>query len=88
MAKPYKQNLEKTKAIMAAMLGMPTTQIIQQSTPWEVYYDNRIYVSVRTFASDIVKSIHGPRGYLQDLQKDATSRAHFRQCMKHYFPKM
>lgn len=62
----------------------PAKQILKTVTPWNVYYDHRVYVSVRSLASDIVNSI--PR-YLRHLQSDDTARDKFKNCMKHFFPR-
>ena len=60
-----------------------TKHISKAVTPWLVSYDHRAVISVRSFASDIIKSV--PK-YLRHLKKDKTVRSHFKDCMKTYFP--
>jgi hypothetical protein len=60
------------------------TQILKAPTPWPVFYDHRVTVSVSGLASDIVKSI--PK-YLRRLKTDSAARQHFRDCMPSYFPR-
>jgi hypothetical protein len=52
-------------------------------TPWCVSYDHRAVISVRSFASDIIKSV---RKYLRHLKNDQPARDHFKLCMNTYFP--
>ena len=54
--------------------------------PWPVQYNCRAVVSVRSFQSDIVKSIYGKAGYLQHIRADAIARERFAKCMKAIFP--
>jgi len=54
--------------------------------PWDVSYNCRVHISVRTFQIDIVKSIYGPSGYLQCLRSELTARENFAKCMKVLFP--
>ena len=58
-------------------------QISRAVTPWPVSYDHRAVISIRSFASDIVKSV--PK-YLRHLKRDETGRSRFKDCMKTYFP--
>jgi hypothetical protein len=58
-------------------------QILRAATPWPVFYDHRVTVSIRGFAADIAKSI--PR-YLRHLRTEAEARENFRRCMANYFP--
>jgi hypothetical protein len=58
-------------------------QISKAVTPWSVSYDHRAVISIRSFASDIIKSV--PK-YLRHLEKDKTARNHFNDCMNTYFP--
>jgi hypothetical protein len=60
------------------------TQIQRAPTPWDVFYDHRVTVSVSGLASDIAKSI--PK-YLQHLKTDSNARRRFRDCMPSYFPR-
>jgi hypothetical protein len=53
-------------------------QILKAATPWPVFYDHRVTVSIRGFAADIVKSI--PK-YLRHLRTDAEARQNFMRCM-------
>jgi len=69
--------------IEIAMLK-PAKQILKAVTPWPVYYDHRVFVSLRSLASDIEKTI--PK-YLRHLRTDKTARHHFRNCMAVYFPR-
>ena len=62
----------------------PARQILRAITPWPVHYDHRVFVSVRSLASDIEKSV---KKYLRCLAADATARDHFRKCMAGYFPR-
>jgi hypothetical protein len=61
--------------------------LVKTLRPWPVSYNCRIEVSVRSFQSDVVRSIHGPSGYLQHLKSDQEARAHFAKCMIEYFPR-
>jgi hypothetical protein len=54
--------------------------------PWDVSYNCRVHISVRTFEIDVVKSIYGRAGYLRRLQSDLTGRENFAKCMKVLFP--
>jgi hypothetical protein len=54
--------------------------------PWDVSYNCRVHISVRTFQIDIVKWIYGPTGYLHCLKSELTAREHFAKCMKVLFP--
>jgi len=58
-------------------------QIEKAVTPWPVFYDHRVSISVPTLASDIIGSI--PR-YLDYLQTDQDARDRFKKCMDVYFP--
>jgi hypothetical protein len=58
-------------------------QIERAVTPWPVFYDHRVSISVPTLASDIIDSI--PR-YLDFLRKDQDARDRFKKCMNVYFP--
>jgi hypothetical protein len=60
----------------------PPKHLSRAVTPWAVSYDHRAVITVRSFASDIVKSI--PK-YLRHLRADTTARSHFKNCMKSYF---
>jgi hypothetical protein len=59
-------------------------QISKAVTPWPVSYDHRVFISVRTLATDIIASI--PR-YLNHLRTDRAARDRFKNCMKHFFPR-
>ena len=59
-------------------------QIERAPTPWPVFYDHRVTVSVPTLAQDIEASIPG---YLGHLRKDQVARDRFKNCMNHYFPR-
>ena len=61
----------------------PAQQILSAVTPWPVQYDHRVYVSVRSLASDVEKSV---KKYLRCLAVDATARDHFKKCTTTYFP--
>lgn len=61
-------------------------QIQHDPTPWDTYYDHRVSISVKSLATDIVKSIYGPTGYLHCLRTDAAARARFKNCMKLWYP--
>lgn len=54
--------------------------------PWDVSYNCRVHISVRTFQIDITNSIYGPTGYLQCLQSELAARENFAKCMKVLFP--
>ena len=56
-------------------------QLSKSPTPWPVFYDHRIRVSVRSFATDIVNSIYGQSGYLEHLQSNAPAKVNFEKCM-------
>lgn len=60
--------------------------LVKTKTPWTVYYDCRIKISIRRFSVDICKSIYGPGGYLKLLESDPLARQHFAKCMVDYFP--
>jgi hypothetical protein len=60
-------------------------QIINTDTPWPVHYDHRIYVSIRSFASDIESSL---KKYNRRLTTDAITRNHFAKFMEAYFPRL
>ena len=55
-------------------------------TPWNVEYDHRVKISVRSLATDIVGSIYGPSGYRQHLHKDGSARSRFERCMNDFYP--
>jgi hypothetical protein len=59
-------------------------QIKKAVTPWPVFYDHRVYISVPTLASDIIDSI--PR-YLERLRTDQAARDRFKKCMEHIYPR-
>ena len=61
----------------------PPKQILNAATPWPVFYDHRVSVSVRSLAPDIVNSISK---YLDHLQADNAARLRFKKCMPYYFP--
>jgi hypothetical protein len=61
----------------------PPKQILKAVTPRPVFYDHRVFVSVRSLASDIVKST--PE-YLEHLRTDNAARRRFSDCMTIYFP--
>jgi hypothetical protein len=60
-------------------------QIKKFRTPWPVYYDHRIEISLRSFAGDIIKSVTGPFGYLRCLESDRTARTNFEKAMQTFF---
>ena len=59
-------------------------QIERAPTPWPVFYDHRVTISVPTLAQDIEASIPG---YLGHLRKNQVARDRFKNCMNHYFPR-
>ena len=59
-------------------------QIERAPTPWPVFYDYRVTLSVPTLAQDIEESI---QKYLDHLRKDQVGRDRFKNCMNHYFPR-
>jgi hypothetical protein len=65
-----------------------TTPILFKKSvrPWDVSYNCRVHISVRTFQIDITNSIYEPAGYLQCLQSELTARSNFAKCMKVLFP--
>jgi hypothetical protein len=64
----------------------PTPQFLKKSVrPWPVSYNCRVRISVRKFQIDIIKSINGPRGYLNYLEANLTGRERFAKCMKVLF---
>jgi hypothetical protein len=54
--------------------------------PWDVQYDARIIIGLRSLQIDIVKSIYDPTGFFKYLKKDGVARAHFAKCMKVLYP--
>jgi hypothetical protein len=62
----------------------PAEQVLISDTPWPVFYDHRVYVSVRSLASDIVGSV--PR-YLRHLGTNQAALARFRDCMREAYPR-
>jgi hypothetical protein len=62
----------------------PTKQVLKSVTPWPVFYDHRVFVSVPSLASDIVDSV--PR-YLRHLKTVKVARDNFKKCMKDAFPR-
>ena len=64
---------------------IPPKHILKAVTPWSVSYDHIAVIGVRSFASDIIKSV--PK-YLRHLKKDKTKIAlsRFKDCMNIYFP--
>jgi hypothetical protein len=66
----------------------PTPQPLKRTLrPWPLDFDCRALVSVRRFEIDIVKSIYGRSGYLNNLRADAKAKAHFTKCMNTLFPR-
>jgi hypothetical protein len=59
-------------------------QIEKAVTPWPVFYDHRVSISIPTLASDIIASI--PR-YLERLRRDQAARDRFKRCMEHIYPR-
>jgi len=55
-------------------------------SPWPVYFDSRLCISVRSFATDIAQTLRGPRGFIERLQGDASLRAKFTECMRALYP--
>jgi hypothetical protein len=58
----------------------------QQPTPRNIYYDHRIKVSIRSLATDAMKTVRGPNGYLKRLETSPALRARFRKCMSDFYP--
>jgi hypothetical protein len=58
-------------------------QLVKTPTPWPVWYDCRIEVSVCSLATDIVWSIER---YLRELQSNPKAQQSFAKCMEFYFP--
>ena len=54
-------------------------QLSKSPTPWPVFYDHRIRVSVRSFATDIVNSIYGQSGYLRAPPIQCARKSKFRK---------
>jgi hypothetical protein len=59
-------------------------QIVRSVTPWPVFYDHRVFVSVRTLAADVAGSV---QQYLIRLETDKPTRDRFKNCMTHAFPR-
>lgn len=69
------------------VLDFTSQQFLRKTLrPWPVHYNCRAIISVRTFQSDILKSIYGPTGYLRLLETDRAARDRFAKCMKMIFP--
>jgi hypothetical protein len=69
------------------VLDFTSQQFLRKTLrPWPVHYNCRAVISVRTFQSDIIKSIYGPSGYLRLLENDRLARERFAKCMKMIFP--
>ena len=61
-------------------------QVKKTPTPWPVFFDCRMKISVRSLQEDIIASIYGPSGYLQYLNSSRSARERFAKCMIDYFP--
>jgi hypothetical protein len=57
------------------------TKVMSQNTPWDVYYDHRIHISVRSLARDARKAARGPGGYVSALCCSPDLQAKFKRCM-------
>jgi hypothetical protein len=69
------------------LIDYNSPQIMKKSLrPWPVSYDCRVVISVRSFQTDIVKSIYGSAGLLSYIKSDATARSRFAKCMKVFYP--
>jgi hypothetical protein len=69
------------------LVDFATPQFLKRSLrPWQVSYNCRAVISVRTFQIDIIKSIYGATGYLRYLQSQLIARENFAKCMQVLFP--
>jgi hypothetical protein len=82
----WRVNATKRNPPIQLIDHVPARFLKRRQPPWAVKYDCRVIISVRSFETDIVKSIYGKTGYLHHLQNDARAREHFAKCMKVIFP--
>ena len=66
------------------VVDLSTPRLLTTVTPWPVYCNCKIKVSIPSFQVDIVKSVSR---YLEHLQSDRTAQEHFAKCMIDYFPR-
>jgi hypothetical protein len=55
---------------------------LKTKCPWDVDYDSRILIGIRTFQADIINST---RRYIEALESDPILRTNFEKCMNTYF---
>jgi hypothetical protein len=66
------------------IVDLPTPRLLTTVTPWPVYCNCKIKVSIPSFQIDIVKSVSR---YLEHLHSDQNAKEHFAKCMIDYFPR-
>ncbi|MEQ1890011.1 MAG: hypothetical protein ABL951_12670 [Alphaproteobacteria bacterium] len=57
-------------------------KITRHPTPWPLFYDHRIYISIRTLADDIMDT--APK-YLAELKESKELKKNFRTCMCEFY---
>jgi hypothetical protein len=68
------------------LLCCPGSRLEKTIRPWDVQYDHRLNISIRSIKADAVRSIRGPNGYCANLIADAEAKKRFAACMKEYYP--
>lgn len=61
------------------------TKVETQNTPWPVYYDHRIHISVGSLARDARKAARSSGGYVSALCASSDLQAKFKRCMYSFY---
>ena len=65
----------------------PGKKLKKFNPPWDVYYDHRVYVSVRRLMVDAIQSTKGANGYVKTLEADLGTQENFVRCITEFFPR-
>jgi hypothetical protein len=70
------------------LTNYPKAQFVKKhSPPWEVWFDSRIRVSVRSLASDLIAFVFKSAGYFERLTDGSVPLKNFMKCMEEFYPR-
>lgn len=75
------------RSVPIELIKLSSAQNLDKSqAPWPVTYDHIVKISVRSIATDILRSLKGQNGYLAYLKSDKAARSNFEKCMNDFYP--
>jgi hypothetical protein len=63
------------------------TGTLPDRAPWPTPHTHRLTIHLPQLQDDLIRSVNGPNGYLDELQGDANAFDRFTRCMEDIFPK-